>query len=348
MLTVVTIGRSARLDFVLDEALLGISFSMVSSYEAMDTDLKNRRILFALHVGAYGIDATLAEFLQYLSKNVHALDGACGALITDGQSDLYTKELSRVLLFSANRAGCMFLGKALTEATGSLKNFETLAKVTSTDVLGAYKNAARELVVRLKDFSPPKKERPRIVTLHSSVRETSNTLALGSALQKRLSTFCDIEEISLGEGHVRDCRGCSYTMCAHFAKMDSCFYGGTIFEDVFPAVLKCDALLLLCPNYNDALGANITAFINRLTALLTKNALYDKAVYAIVVSGYSGGDIVARQVLGSFCLNKTFYLPPRFALLETANDPGSAMRIEGIELTLNEFANNILLQLKKK
>jgi len=345
MLTVVTIGRSARLNAVLDEALSNVSFSMLSSHEAMETDLRNKRVLFALCVGEYGIDAILTEFLQYLSKNEHSLNGACGALITDGQSDLYTKELSRVLLFCANRAGCLFLGKALTEATGSLQNFETLAKLAGTDVLTAYKNAARELVLRLKDFSPPKRERPRILTLHSSVRETSNTLALGYAIEERLSAFCDIDEISLGEGHIRDCRGCSYTMCAHFAQSDSCFYGATIFEDIFPAVLACDALLLLCPNYNDALGANITAFINRLTALLTKNVLYDKAVYAVVVSGYSGGDIVARQVLGSFCLNKTFYLPPRFALLETANDPGSALRRDGIELTLDDFANNMLMQL---
>ncbi|HWS30328.1 MAG TPA: NAD(P)H-dependent oxidoreductase [Clostridia bacterium] len=348
MLMVVTIGSSVRLDNVLDTALKGAVHSMLSPREAMGADLKDRRVLFALSVDAHGIDATLTEFLRYLNKNERSLEGSVGALITDGQSDLYTKELSRVLIFSANRAGCTFLGKALTEATGSLQNFETLAKRAKTDVMTAYKNAARELVLRLKDFWPPKKERPRILTLHSSLRETSNTLALGHALEERLAAFCDIDEISLGEGRIRDCRGCSYTMCAHFAQADSCFYGATIFEDIFPAVLACDALLLLCPNYNDALGANITAFINRLTALLTKNTLYDKAVYAAVVSGYSGGDIVARQVLGSFCLNKTFYLPPRFALLETANDPGTAMRRDGIERTLDNFANGMLMQLKKE
>ncbi|HWR18009.1 MAG TPA: hypothetical protein VN608_00165 [Clostridia bacterium] len=47
-------------------------------------------------------------------------------------------------------------------------------------------------------------------------------------------------------------------------------------------------------------------------------------------------------------MNKTFYLPPRFALLETANDPGSAMRIEGIELTLDDFASNMLKHIGAK
>ena len=46
-----------------------------------------------------------------------------------------------------------------------------------------------------------------------------------------------------------------------------CFYGGAMVENIYPAVKWADAILLLCPNYNDALSANMTAFINRLTAL---------------------------------------------------------------------------------
>ena len=54
---------------------------------------------------------------------------------------------------------------------------------------------------------------------------------------------------------------------------------------------------MLCPNYNDALSANLTAFVNRLTALFRQTRFYDKALFAIVVSGYSGGDILARQLI---------------------------------------------------
>ena len=346
-LTVVTIGKSARRDGVLEKALSGVSHSLLSARDAMQSDLKGKRVLFSAAIGAYGMDAEFAVFLEYLNKNTTELDGCVGAVLMDGEGELYTKELSRMLVFSANNAGCLFLGKALVEATGSLSNFEVLALRGSTDTKAAYERAAAELVARLLTFSPPKQKKPNILALHSSVRETSNTLQLGYALMDRLSKRCDTREISLGEGHIRDCRGCSYTMCRHFAQMDTCFYGSTIFEDVFPAILACDALLLLCPNYNDALGANITAFINRLTALLVRNTLYDKAVYAVVVSGYSGGDIVARQVLGSLCLNKTFYLPPRFSLLITANDPGAAMRREGVEQRLDGFSENMLHQLIK-
>ena len=96
--------------------------------------------------------------------------------------------------------------------------------------------------------------------------------------------------------------------------------------------------LRMCPNYNDALSANLTAFINRLTALFRQTRFYDKAVFALVVSGYSGSDTVARQLISALNMNKSFYLPPRFALLETANAPGEALSAPGIQDRLDRFA----------
>lgn len=49
----------------------------------------------------------------------------------------------------------------------------------------------------------------------------------------------------------------------------------------------------------------------------------------IVVSGYSGSDIVARQLLGAMCLNKTAILPPEFCLMQTAHDPAPCRRPTG-------------------
>ena len=112
-------------------------------------------------------------------------------------------------------------------------------------------------------------------------------------------------------------------------------------EEVYPAVRRCDGLVMLCPNYNDALSANLTACINRLTALFRQTRFYDKALFAVVVSGYSGGDIVARQLISALNMNKSFYLPGRFALMETANDPGEALKLPGIQKRLDAFAQNI-------
>ena len=54
------------------------------------------------------------------------------------------------------------------------------------------------------------------------------------------------------------------------------------------------------------------------------------------------GDIVARQLVSALNINKSFCLPGRFAMIETANDPGTAMELPGIKGRLDEFARNIL------
>ena len=41
-------------------------------------------------------------------------------------------------------------------------------------------------------------------------------------------------------------------------------------------------------------------------------------------------------------MNKSFCLPPRFALIETANDPGDALALPGIEARLDDFSARIL------
>ena len=55
-----------------------------------------------------------------------------------------------------------------------------------------------------------------------------------------------------------------------------------------------------------------------------------------------------QQVLGALCLNKTFSLPPRFCLMQTANHPGEAMQAEGIEQRMDAFALQMLRTLKNE
>ena len=50
------------------------------------------------------------------------------------------------------------------------------------------------------------------------------------------------------------------------------------------------------------------------------------------------GDIAARQLVSALNISK----PGRFAMIETANDPGAAMELPGIEGRLDEFVRNIL------
>ena len=340
-LTILSCGSSVRLEGLLADLPDLETAERCDCAGIEGLDLRGRRLLFTLAVDAYGEDPELCRLLRYLRSHPGCLEGTTAAVILDGATELDTKDIARRLVFAANLAGCAFPGKPLVEATGSLQNLAVLQKKYRLESLETtYRFAAASLLDRLRAEKPEKRERPRLLVLHASDRETSNTLALGELVSRQLREF-EIQTLSLRNGTIYDCRGCSYKVCSHFAAKGSCFYGGSLSEEVLPAVLEADALLLLCPNYNDAVGANITAFINRLTGLTVSNALYGRSLYAIVVSGYSGGDLVAPQLLGALCLNKAFSLPPRFCLIKTANDPGEALKLPGIEADAAAFADSM-------
>jgi len=339
-LIVVTSGTSGRLEKVLGFVLEGVAYERVPAALALPR-LAGARVLFALGLSEHGLDAEVCALIAGLRECPRAMEGSVGVMLIDGAGELYTKQTADMLALAANMAGCHFPGKPLVEATALLGNWHVQSQRRGVSKEEAYRLCAREMVWRLLAFSPKRTKRPKVLLLHASDRTTSNTLQIGAAVSRRLEARCDIREISLQNGAIYDCRGCSYTTCAHFARQNSCFYGGVITNDVYPAINECDALLLLCPNYNDSVSANILAFINRLTSVLVYNALYEKYLYAVIVSGYSGGDLIAQQVLGALCLNKTFMLPPRFAFLQTANNPGEAMQTVGIHQRIDAFADEM-------
>lgn len=330
-----------RLEEILSHALEGTQVRALRRAEELSSALAGQRLLFALPLGDAGVNLEYVKMLSRLRREPDLLAGCTAGLLVDGASPLYTKSVAAELTFTANLAGCAFVGRPLVEGTGALVNFRIQAKNLSTDLMGAYRAAARELVQRLEEETLPVREKPELLVLHASSHHTSNTVALWEAVKSRLGDDFTFTEIGLRNGAVADCSGCPYTTCLHFGELGGCFYGGVIQEAVYPAIRRCAGVVMLCPNYNDALSANLTAFINRLTALFRQTRFYDKALFALVVSGYSGGDIVARQLIAAMNMNKSFYLPGRFALIETANDPGEALAIPGIEGRLDNFADNL-------
>ena len=333
---------SPRLTALLADTLRGRPFQRVSW---LTDGLRNRQLLVAAAIPPSGVNLELYQFLAFLRSHPGCLSGSVGGIVIDGTGDLYTKAAGREVVLSASHAGCVFPGRPLVEATGTLRNFTVQAKNAGCDLEGAYRLAVSDLMDRVTGFAPPRRQRPKLLVLHASSRSTSNTLALWSQVRARLEDRCDIAEVGLRNGTMEDCAGCPYTTCLHFGEQGDCFYGGVMVREVYPAVREADAVVLLCPNYNDALSANLTAAINRLTALYRTTSFADKAVFAIVVSGYSGGDIVARQVVSALNMNKGFWLPANFCMLETANDKGEAMALPGIEERADEFAVNMLRQL---
>ena len=381
-------GLSERLHKVLKEALSGVKCVILTTAEetgkyfreAGPPEGRFRPVLFVIALGRDGVNLEYMRLLRLLREDRSLLTGCAGGVITDGESDLYTKAVSRELVFTANRAGCAFVGRPLVEGTRTLSNFSVVAQILSTDEETAYRRSAAELVKEILAFSrrggaagshflgsggsvhtgapaaargdgssaateqerPETQPRRKLLVLHASIRKTSNTLAIWNRTEEYLKDApLEIRTISLQNGTLYDCAGCPYHTCLHYGEQGSCFYGGIMAEEVYPAVREADALVMLCANYNDALAANLTAFINRLTALFRQVRFYDKALFAVVVSGYSGSDIVAEQLIAALNMNKTFYLPPRFALLETANNAGQALTLPGIEERIRGFAENI-------
>lgn len=309
----------------------------LSSEEA----LTGSRVIFAAALGPSGINLTLCAMLRLLRLAPGCLEHSAAGMIIDGGTELYTKSTASELALTLSGAGCTLIGRSLVEGTGSSYNFSITARNRSCSLTDAYYACAAELAARLADFTFPKADPPRILCIHSSNRATSNTLRLWELVKKGFDPGAGVREISLRNGDVRDCAGCSFETCMYYSRTLSCYYGGSIVEEVYPALEWCSHLVLLCPNYNDAVGANLTAFINRLTSIFRKRPFYDKLLYALIVSGYSGSDLVAKQLIDSLSMNKAFVLPGHFALSATANLPGSLDRIPDIAGCAKKFGESL-------
>ncbi len=330
----VQVGTSPRLEAALAPLALP-TLPLAAIFDAP------RRLLFAVAADTYGASAEFTALLRLLRQHERGLAGCIGGVVIDGESELYTKSMAQELILAANMAGCAFPGVPLVEGTGSLYNQHIQAQRRGLSWEDTYFCRIQELCRRIAAYRLLRYEKPRLLMVHASDNRRSNTVWMGKKVLEMLPEAFETREICLQNGTIHDCRGCSFEACSHFAENDTCFYGGAISQEVLPAIRESDALLFLCPNYNDAVSANIMALFNRLTNLLTHDTLVNKSLFGIVVSGYSGSDLVARQLLGAMCLNKTAALPPYFCLMQTAHDPGSAEHAEGIEGKLHTFAQNI-------
>jgi len=345
-------GQKSRLKQVLSYGLKNRNYRIISKPEELSAVLdewkkieKPRaekgflKLLFAVELDENGINTECTKWLGALRSEKLPLYGCVGGVVVDGKSELYTKNVGRDIVLSANLSGCSFPGRPFVEGTLSLCNFNVQAMNKNTDVLNAYCLEVEDLVERLSTFDVIKKEQPKLLVLHAGREAQSNTYSLWKFVKDKLvEKNIEVEEISIQNGSVQDCRACLYQTCLHFGEADSCFYGGVMVDKVYPALKNCDGLLLLCPNYNDALSANLMAVINRMTALYRKVPFFTKDLFAIIVSGYSGSDIVAQQLISSLNMNKAFRLPARFAVMEIANNRGEALKLEGIEKRMNAFA----------
>lgn len=331
---------SPRLKRMIEYSTEGIRYEVLNSLDKTES-LQNKKILFAVELGDTGINIELYRMLEEISKSGTFMLNSVGSILINSNNELYTRDVARKIILYCNMAGCTFPGRPLCEAAGLLKNFRTQQKLSPDLSLEEIcLNDSRNIVKKLTDFEEGKFAEPKILVLHASNYKTSNTFSLWKMIKSNLDG-CSINEIHIENGSVKDCKACSYKACKHYSQNNNCFYGGIMVEEVYPAIIDCDIIIMLCPNYNDSISANLTATINRLTALFRKVKFYDKYIYTVIVSGFSGSDILAQQLISAININKTFILPPYFALMETANDIGDIEKTENINEKAKKFADNI-------
>jgi multimeric flavodoxin WrbA len=311
-----------------------------------NVDLRNKKLVFAVELDEAGLCLSILNILSKLYKlGSDLLLGSEGILLIHINSDLYTKSSAATIIFLANSIGCRFIGHPIVEATCNFNNFSTWQKTLNLSLEEICMEQCKKLGQRFIEDMSISKPNPNILVLHASLRTTSNTLLLWNMIKNKLSD-CNINEFHVENGTVKDCTGCSFKTCMHYSAQSSCFYGGIMVEEIYPAIENADAILWVCPNYNDAISANLTAVINRMTALYRKTPFYNKTLFSIIVSGSSGSDSVAKQLLDALNVNKGFRLPPNFTIMETANDPRSILKVENIEKKAERFAENIMNEIK--
>ena len=309
-------------------------------------DLTYKKLLFVAQVEDVGYDIPLINLLaKLLESGKDSLVGSTGALFVHSIDDHGTKRLAQDIIYIANNMGCAFIGHSLVEATDSLKNFSTWQKTMKMSLEDICYNLSKKLVKRLIVDKPKALKKGKISLLYSSPHKTSNTLDLWHLVSKHINSF-EISEIQIERGEVLDCIGCPYKLCLHYGKEKGCFYGGVMTENVLPAIEKSDAIVWLCPNYNDAIAANLTAVINRLTALYRRSNFYSKSIFAVIVSGNSGSDSVSKQLIGALNINKGFRLPPYFSICAIANDPKTIFKVENIDIKSELFSKIIINNIK--
>lgn len=321
----------------------------------------NDKVIFAMDLNLIGVNAAALDFLETITNNSSSEEFKyiVAAIFVRSTSELYTKSFSRKFIMLCNKVGVSFIGHSVVEATGSLDNYLTWQKTIQKSTKEISLDMCLKQSERLRDYSDIIYDNPKILVLHASSHENSNTMLLWLKIKDQLlnelsSKFInetankkqlveefdiDIDELHVEDGTVLDCNGCDYVTCMHHAKTRSCFYGGPMVKEILPKVEMADIIILLAPNYNDSISAKLMAVVNRLTVLYRIMSFNNKKVYGVIVSGNSGSDCVAMQIIDALNINKGFHLPPNFSIMETANDPLAILKVENLENNIENFVN---------
>lgn len=350
-----------RLKSVLEKALADIPHRMI--YDIAQVHLPCR-LMVALSLGKEGINVAYLNFLSQLRSGTIDMKSSIAGMVVESAGTLYSKQSATELAFALNQAGCGLVGNPLVEATDTLTHFpenpdydhdQRLDYLDPTDPLSAYIKAVSLLGQRIsgpgfRGRSPltGRPGMPKILAVmpwgseDSNREEIGNVADLWGELRHRLAPFAQCQELSLRNEMILYCNDCESHHCGKYVVNQSCFYGGALSREGIAQIAQADAVLMLCPSFHNSLHAMQFAFIQQLSPLFLQCEFREKAVFALGVTPYASGDMLANQLITTLCLDYSFYLPPHFALLEIAKSPWEAITREGIEERLDKFAHGML------
>lgn len=321
------------------ETIMSERHQPLHSFSAHDKNEKELyKGLYVIHLDALGHNS---EFYQWLlEKKNHSetyFDNSIIGIVVKSESEFFTKKFTSSIIFLMNQMGARFLGHPVVEFIKDYSNLKQwqLAEGLSIDDAVAY--LVNKLLDKMLTYEVQHVKNPKVLVLHAGTHEKSNTLALWRMVKEELS-YDQITEFHVEEGTAVDCYGCSFNTCIYYSLHKSCFFGGVLTEELLPLIEDSDVIVWICPNYNDALSAKLTAVINRLTVLYRRVSFKNKKIYSLVVSANSGSDSVASQLIDALVINKGFQLPPKFALTALASEEGSIYKVPSIEEEVKVFA----------
>lgn len=332
------LNRTVDFDWIekyADEALIAVD------------SLVKKRVIYIVELDELGQSDRVNQYLkeaiaQYNNSGDLPFESQVAALIVRSESEFFTKSFAKKFMFHLNQLGCEFIGHPLVERIVDGQNFRTWSKATGESLDVVEKEQVFKLITRLGNYSTIKRKKAKLLVLHAGHKDTSNTLMYWEQIKEKLDPdLIQIDELHVEEGKISDCYGCSFETCMYYAKEKACFYGGFVVEDLYPKIEQADMVLWICPNYNDAISAKLMAVINRLTALYRSMNFYEKYLLSIVVSGNSGNDSVAMQLLGALCINKGFRLPSQFAAMAIANEPGDILSVMDLDRRVEDYVNSV-------
>lgn len=285
------------------------------------------------------------EFYQWLldkkEQSETYFDNSIIGLIVKSESEFFTKKFSSGAVFLMNQMGARFLGHPVVEFIENYSNLSMWQRSEGLTRDEAVDYLINKLMDKMISFEGMPYREPKILVLHAGTHEKSNTLALWRMVREHLP-FDDITEFHVEEGTAVDCYGCSFDTCTYYSFHRSCFFGGVITEELLPLIEASDIIVWICPNYNDAISAKLTAVINRLTVLYRRLSFKNKKIYSLIVSANSGSDSVASQLIDALVINKGFQLPPKFTLTALASEQGSIYKVPSIEEKAKAFAKQFI------